>query len=173
MGVEKPIRLSTGREWDKETGLYYYRARYYDPMDGNFISKDPIGFKGGINLYSYVGQNPINRIDPSGLAWQPGQPGNWPSPYPAPPPYPFPGGQPPGPGWYPPPRPGDSCLKPGCFFKCILYSPTNAMPLVKCALSGFDPANPSCWQAGGNIGVKTPDCYEQCKGRYNSCGVCE
>ena len=49
MGVGKPIGFSTGREFDKETGLYYYRARYYDPMEGRFISKDPIGFKGGIN----------------------------------------------------------------------------------------------------------------------------
>ncbi|NCP03637.1 MAG: RHS repeat-associated core domain-containing protein [Deltaproteobacteria bacterium] len=37
----------TGREWDREMGLYYYRARYYDPMEGRFISKDPIGFAGG------------------------------------------------------------------------------------------------------------------------------
>src|SRR6266542_2765226 len=47
----------TGREWDKETGLYYYRARYYDPIEGRFISNDPIGFKGGINLFNYVGNN--------------------------------------------------------------------------------------------------------------------
>jgi type VI secretion system secreted protein VgrG len=59
----------TGREWDKETGLYYYRARYYDPMEGRFISKDPIGFDGGdVNLYGYVGNNPENLTDPSGLA---------------------------------------------------------------------------------------------------------
>jgi len=57
----------TGREWDKETGLYYYRARYYDPMVGRFISKDPIGFAGGINLYAYVENNPINFTDPTGL----------------------------------------------------------------------------------------------------------
>ena len=57
----------TGREWDKETGLYYYRARYYDPKVGRFISKDPIGLAGGINLYSYVGNNPVNWIDPLGL----------------------------------------------------------------------------------------------------------
>jgi RHS repeat-associated protein len=62
----------TGREWDKETGLYYYRARFYDPMEGRFISKDPIGFAGGINLYSYVGQNSINRTDPTGLEWRNG-----------------------------------------------------------------------------------------------------
>jgi len=57
----------TGREWDKETGLYYYRARYYDPMEGRFIQKDPIGFEGGINVYNYVGSNPINFTDPTGL----------------------------------------------------------------------------------------------------------
>jgi RHS repeat-associated protein len=58
----------TGREWDKETGLYYYRARYYDPMVGRFISKDPIGFAGGgVNLYGYVSNNPVNWVDPLGL----------------------------------------------------------------------------------------------------------
>jgi RHS repeat-associated protein len=58
----------TGREFDKETGLYYYRARYYDPMEGRFISKDPIGFKGGdVNIYAYVGNNVINKTDPMGL----------------------------------------------------------------------------------------------------------
>jgi RHS repeat-associated protein len=59
----------TGREWDKETGLYYYRARYYDPMDGRFIQKDPIGFDGGdVNVYAYVGNNVINKTDPTGLS---------------------------------------------------------------------------------------------------------
>ena len=58
----------TGREWDKETGLYYYRARYYDPMEGRFISKDPISYAGGdVNLYGYVQNNPINFYDPFGL----------------------------------------------------------------------------------------------------------
>src|SRR5439155_10686970 len=45
----------TGREYDLETGLYYYRARYYDPTVGRFISEDPIGFSSGINFYGYVG----------------------------------------------------------------------------------------------------------------------
>lgn len=56
----------TAREWDKETGLYYYRKRYYDPMEGRFVSKDPIGFRGGINLYGYVYNNPIILTDPYG-----------------------------------------------------------------------------------------------------------
>lgn len=64
----------TGREWDKETGLYYYRARYYDPMDGRFISKDPIGFKGGVVLYCNVENNSPNRNDPKGLS---GASGSW------------------------------------------------------------------------------------------------
>ena len=58
----------TGREWDPETGLFYYRARYYDPKIGRFLSEDPIRFLGGFNFYSYVGNKPVNRIDPSGLA---------------------------------------------------------------------------------------------------------
>ncbi|MBI5893621.1 MAG: hypothetical protein HZB79_08230, partial [Deltaproteobacteria bacterium] len=57
----------TGREYDKETGLYYYRGRYYDPKTGRFISKDPIGFGGGINVYVAMGNNPVNYMDPSGL----------------------------------------------------------------------------------------------------------
>lgn len=56
-----------GRELDKETGLYYYRARYYDPSIGRFIQRDPISFAGGdVNLYGYVQNNPINWIDPDG-----------------------------------------------------------------------------------------------------------
>ena len=57
----------TGREWDPETGLYYYRARYYDPKIGRFISEDPIGFDAGeTNLYPYVANNPTTFVDPSG-----------------------------------------------------------------------------------------------------------
>ena len=57
----------TGREFDSESGLYFYRARYYDPKQGRFLTKDPIGFAGGdVNLYRYVQNNPVNFIDPSG-----------------------------------------------------------------------------------------------------------
>ncbi len=55
-----------GREPD-ETGLIYYRARYYDPAIGRFTQRDPIGLNGGINLYAYVGNNPVNYTDPLGL----------------------------------------------------------------------------------------------------------
>lgn len=56
----------TGREQDAE-GLYYYRARYYLPTMGRFVSEDPIGLGGGLNFYSYVGSDPITWIDPLGL----------------------------------------------------------------------------------------------------------
>ena len=57
----------TGREFDAETGLRYYRARYYEPGIGRFISEDPLGFSAGINFYEYVFNAPTNLIDPSGL----------------------------------------------------------------------------------------------------------
>jgi RHS repeat-associated protein len=58
----------TGREQDNETGLDYYRARYYDAGVGRFVSEDPIGFSAGdANLYRYVGNSPVNATDPSGL----------------------------------------------------------------------------------------------------------
>jgi RHS repeat-associated protein len=58
----------TGREYDEYTGLMFYRARFYDPQIGRFISEDPIGFRGGdVNLFGYVKNNVINKIDPLGL----------------------------------------------------------------------------------------------------------
>ncbi|MDQ3010142.1 MAG: hypothetical protein M3X11_05510, partial [Acidobacteriota bacterium] len=57
----------TGRELDSATGLMYYRARYYAPEIGRFISEDPSGFQDGANLYAYVNQNPVSFTDPSGL----------------------------------------------------------------------------------------------------------
>lgn len=68
VGASEPGYAFTGREWDPETGLYYYRARYYDPKTGRFISEDPIGFAGGdTNLYAYVRSNPGTGTDPHGL----------------------------------------------------------------------------------------------------------
>ena len=54
------------RENNAPVGLYYYRARHYDPDHGRFLSEDPAGLSGGTNQYSYVGGNPITRTDPSG-----------------------------------------------------------------------------------------------------------
>ena len=58
----------TGREFDSETSLYYYRARYYDPGIGRFISEDPTGVEGGMNLFAYTDNNPVKWADPFGLA---------------------------------------------------------------------------------------------------------
>jgi RHS repeat-associated protein len=65
--VSNPFRY-TGREFDAETGLYYYRARYYSADLGRFLEPDPIGFGDGMNVYAYVGNNPINFVDPLGLS---------------------------------------------------------------------------------------------------------
>ena len=65
--VIQPFSYS-GREYDSESGLYFYRARYLDPNTGRFLGKDPIGFSGqDQNLYRYVLNNPVNFTDPFGL----------------------------------------------------------------------------------------------------------
>ena len=74
----------TGRERDDVTGLVYYRARWYDPQQGRFISEDPSGFDGGLNKYVYADNEPINSIDPYGLqtVGPSRNPGNFPNTYP-------------------------------------------------------------------------------------------
>jgi RHS repeat-associated protein len=64
--------LFTGRQFDYETDLYYYRARYYNPDIGRFLQTDPVGYQAGMNWYNYCGGNPLNYTDPSGegiLKW--------------------------------------------------------------------------------------------------------
>ncbi|MDF7647059.1 DUF6531 domain-containing protein [Erwiniaceae bacterium L1_54_3] len=63
--VYQPLRYQ-GQYYDAETGLHYNRFRYYDPDVGRFVSQDPIGLNGGLNLYQYA-PNPLNWIDPLGL----------------------------------------------------------------------------------------------------------
>jgi RHS repeat-associated protein len=60
-------RLFTARDWEPEVGLYNYRARFYSPGSGRFVSPDPIGLSGGLNLYAYCANNPVNFRDPLGL----------------------------------------------------------------------------------------------------------
>ncbi|QRR05248.1 RHS family protein [Burkholderia sp. MS455] len=64
-GISNPLRFA-GQYFDSETGLHYNRHRYYDPSSGRFVSKDPIGLAGGINVYQYA-PNPVQWIDPLGL----------------------------------------------------------------------------------------------------------
>jgi RHS repeat-associated protein len=67
-GTDVGLRyLWTGREYDAETGFYYFRARYYEPAARRFISEDPIGYGGGVNLYAYVEGRVVEARDPSGL----------------------------------------------------------------------------------------------------------
>ena len=64
--VQNPFRFP-GQYYDQETGLHYNYFRYYNPQTGRYITPDPIGLEGGINLFAYVANNPVNWIDPWGL----------------------------------------------------------------------------------------------------------
>lgn len=64
--LTNPFRY-TAREFDPETSLYFYRARYYDPASGRFINEDPLGFSIGPNSYTYVGNDAAGQSDPTGL----------------------------------------------------------------------------------------------------------
>jgi RHS repeat-associated protein len=70
----------TARQFDSDTGLYYNRARYYDPVAGRFLSEDPEMFEAGVNFYVYALENPVAFKDPYGLdIWLEGPSGNEPA----------------------------------------------------------------------------------------------
>jgi len=64
----------TGQAWLPEVGLYYYKARLYSPTLGRFLQADPTGYDDGLNWYAYVGNDPINKADPTGLRGKCGEP---------------------------------------------------------------------------------------------------
>lgn len=77
--IECNIRFK-GQYFDAETGLHYNVNRYYNPLTGRYLTPDPIGLDGGINLWAYASNSPLNYIDPFGLyqsspwlSWVPGQ----------------------------------------------------------------------------------------------------
>jgi len=65
--VENPFRFP-GQYYDQETGLHYNWNRYYDPKTGRYLTPDPIGLEGGMNLFIYADNSPVVNVDPSGLS---------------------------------------------------------------------------------------------------------
>jgi RHS repeat-associated protein len=164
----------TGHYFDRATGLGLPQYRGYDPSLGRWLSKDPLGLDGGLNLYGYVNNDPSNLLDPTGLSpigcdWFPWLP--WCGPPPGPPPAPPP--TPPGCHWEvdvmvcaPPPPPGPTSPPPSpppgppvdcnkisslCSEQCSHYLGENPRPGKKCP-------NPM----GTNTQFKFTACYKSC-----------
>jgi RHS repeat-associated protein len=158
--IANPFRY-TGRELDSETGIYYYRARFYDPSTGRFASEDPAEFLGGMNFYAYVGNHASNLVDPSGL--QAGLPGgipvnvvinlvNWWNP---PPPQPL---------YFPPPPAPPLPLRCQFAAQCDFTPDMDTglhhfqdclmrVPTITCGRGGHDPNDPHSRGEGADYGT--------------------
>ncbi len=163
----------TGREYDEESGLYYYRARYYDAKVGRFITQDPIGFAGGdVNFYVMVINNPLRFIDPFGLSHAQGC---------------YYGYDPNVGAWrLICPNPG---LDPDDFKKCVKCdwqkirecsktppSPNTMRACTKCAFElKRRQFGPGCQECVANLTPKYLEClYRYCsEGRTDECGECK
>jgi RHS repeat-associated protein len=66
--LDQPFRFST-KQYDEQTGLYDFGYRFNNPVIGRWMTRDPLGEAGGINFYGFVGNNPVNFVDPLGLDW--------------------------------------------------------------------------------------------------------
>jgi RHS repeat-associated protein len=169
-----------GQYYDAETGLNYNYYRDYNPAIGRYIESDPIGLSGGMNLYVYAENQPINAVDPEGLqvAIDPSTGRRLPPPPPSP-------TRPP--GYTPPfgdPVPGDKCLKcdVGAVLSCIWTrpaTPSNAFACAKCIFT-FNPYTgtydqTACTQCGAAVGMIITDCINKnCReGKRDKCLKCQ
>ena len=131
-----------GQYYDAETQLHYNGARYYDPKIGRYLSPDPVGLDAGLNPYTYVSNNPLRWIDPTGLAEEtPGAP-QYP-PYTGPPDEPL---EPVSPEeWLPPARTLGGAMVLATSMKKAIESASNICKNIRCKIELHGPHHTFGW----------------------------